>query len=370
MECGKHEIDIKLHGIYEKWQKIGESGCQLLLGFPTFNAIWSSADAWRITLMVLNIVLVLIILLIFLKEAKYMHRYFRSKNHGQNRHQRKLIYLEASLPFVLSFNALVISMAPRSFSVMQSFTSVYFALSINGFARMIFDYSGGVSGTVELMKSNNKKVSYKAVPLTCCCPCLPEPEPSKKSLSILRIGVLQTVWVCLICTFLEHVLVYDGSFCVQGKIQGAGLASFIQPSLTIIDLVSTMIAMTSLGALANCTQELLTKYNIKKKFTMFKLGLMCFRLQPSLLKIFSCSLGNLRPVEPLYSVEAWYITVNSYIQLVEFFILSVFLFMVFQATVKSQIEIENRGSVKKGPVRQLSKFVTTSTGHDESDIFV
>ena len=126
-----------------------------------------------------------------------------------------------------------------------------------------------------------------------------------------------------------------------------------------------MIAMTSLGAIANCTMKLLEKYNIKKKFTMFKLGLLCFRIQPSIMKILKCFLGKLRPVAPLYSVDAWYITVNSYIQIVEFFMLSVFLFMVFQATVKSQVEMERKGSVKKGPARQLSKFITSSTGHAE-----
>ena len=131
-------------------------------------------------------------------------------------------------------------MAPRSFSVVQSFTSVYFALSINGFARMIFDYSGGISGTAKLMNENDVRVSYRAVPLTCCCPCLPQPAASKKTLGLLKLGVLQTVWVCITCTFLEYVMLYDGSFCIKGQLQGAGLAGFIQPSLTIIDLISTM----------------------------------------------------------------------------------------------------------------------------------
>jgi len=365
MSCGNNTIDQQL-ALLNKFPTDGV-GCELMLGYPTFAHIWEHADAIKITLYVCNILMVLLALVALVLEVKFMHSYFRRSNNKQNRHQRKLIYMEAALPFILSFNALVISMAPRAFSIVQSFTSLFFAISINGFARMIFDYSGGVTGTAVLMNQQEPpiEVSYRAFPLTCCCPCLPQKKASKKSLGLLRVGVLQTVWVCLIATFLEYVILYDGSFCVKGQLQGPGLRSFIKPSLTIVDLLSTMIAMTCLSALAACTEGLdnLKPYNIKKKFTMFKLALLFFRIQPSLLTLITCPISNLRPTRPLYSPEAWLKTVNSYIQIIEFFLIATFLFVIFDGTQKHQRSLE-KGKESKGLIRNVSRFVTSSTGHD------
>ena len=95
--CGDHPSDLAIKKISDRLLKLNETKCQILIGYPSFFDIWESADAWRITLMTLNILLVLIVLLILIKEAKFMHTYFREKTHRQGRHQRKLIYMEASL---------------------------------------------------------------------------------------------------------------------------------------------------------------------------------------------------------------------------------------------------------------------------------
>lgn len=149
------------------------SGCEPFQGYPMFKEIVEYADAWKITLMVLDIIMLLVNLLLYLRQAKYMHKYLREKN--VNRHQRKMIYTEASVPFVLALSAMTINFAPKTTAIVSAFTSVYFVICVNGFARMIFDYfptdpesdlDPGIGSAAIELAEKEQKVSYRAFPLT------------------------------------------------------------------------------------------------------------------------------------------------------------------------------------------------------------
>ena len=333
--------------------------CPILQGYPPFNQILKFGDGWTLTLMLMNIFMVALILVIFIQEGMYMKTYFKQRKKF-DRHQRKMVFLQASVPFALAFSALIVNIAPRVHMIVTAFASTYFAFCINGFARMIFDYFGGMRKCAEcLIRDGVDKISYRAAPLTCCCICLPTPYPSVKSLKIMRMGVLQIVPISLIVTFLTPAIILDGSVCVNGKMPVNGLNSSPFIIITIIDLLSTMTAVTALTALAKNTKEHLTQYKVSQKFAVFKLALIFFRVQPSIMNAMASLIGKLKPIRPWYSNEAYTMTFNAQLQIIEFFIISIILRFIYERTLQEQNASRQRASRNWRQIAFLS--------HNQSD---
>lgn len=297
-------------------------GCVLLRGYPTFSQIINSTTAGLIALYVCAGIAVAVALLSFISELKYMQRYMKQRI--TDRHQQKVIQLQVSLPIILGFSALIVCLAPRLSHIVAIFSSIYFAFAMFGFARMIFNYFGGVGETEQALVRAATEISYQAFPLTICCFCFPKVRASRTALNILKWGVQQAVIITFLTAFINPAILLDGSIC-SGGVPDVTVLKPIKIALLVIDLVSSLIAMTALTALANATESHLTKYRVKQKFMLFKLCLLFFRIQPAILGF--CS-GPLRKIAPTtlhalkLSEQAWLSMFNSYLQVFEFFLVA------------------------------------------------
>lgn len=338
--------------------------CPLLVGYPSFIQILNHASYLETILILVNLLLVTTCLLFLVQEGMVMYRYFR-KFSNFDRYQRKLIFLQATLPFALNFSALIISITPRLHSLVNAFISMYFAFCIQGKSRMIFGFFGGVRKTSEFLTNKQVKIEFNAVPLTCCLPCLPKVVPSIKNLNLLRFLIMQVVPVILITTFLSPAIILDGSLCVKGQFLVEGAVTSPILIITIFDLVSTMIAITALGCLAKITVPFLEeKYKMKERMTVFRLCLLFFRVQPAIFLLCKDLLAGLKPILPFYSNEAYAIWVKgwgfwsnqspnsinflalglknnlfpiSQVQIFEFTLLAIWLKILYQKIYKTQL---------------------------------
>ena len=258
-------------------------GCHLLSGFPTFAQILKFSSQARICLVSTMICITITNTVLDLVQLQKNRRIISKTAH--DRHHRNTIVLEAHLPSLLGICALIIFICPRLYSLVGIFASFYFGLCALGMARMTFDYFGGLTRCSRKLLEKNLKISLQAFPLTYLFSCLPKVAPTKKTLVWIKLGVQQTIFSAIICTFIPPALVLDGTVCENGVQK-----NFVETITWIIhgvDIISCLVCMTCLGILGGSTHELLDRqFRLKDRFLIYKFCLYIFRLQPAILQIF------------------------------------------------------------------------------------
>ena len=257
-------------------------GCHLLSGFPTFGQILNSSTQARICLVSIMICITVTNTVLDMIQMQKNRQLINRTAH--DRHHRNTIVLEAHLPSILGICALVTYNCPRLYSLVGIFASFYFGLCALGMARMTFDYFGGLTRCSEKLLQKNIKIKLQAFPLTYLFCCLPEINPSKKTLVWIKLGVQQTIFSAIICTFIPPALVLDGTVCENGAQKS--FVEIISWVVHGVDIISCLICMTCLGILGNSTHGLLAGQKLNDRFLIYKFCLYIFRLQPAILQIF------------------------------------------------------------------------------------
>ena len=269
----------------------------------------------------------------FIQEAYFVRKYSRCVL--KTREDRKLMLIQTSLPSVLACAALTVTYAPRTYPVISCFASIYFAFAINGFCNIITrSYFGGLSKTSEFLIENGSSLKYQAVPFTCCVPCMPKHEPTRERLLMLKYGVVQVVFIGTFCTFMNLMVRFDNSACYNTSF--GKFVQIVSMILTISDLLSTMTAMWSLSIIAAAIIPFMEEKQLKQKFTMFKLMLVFFRIQPQIFNLFTSQLASLRPAQPHYSPVSFTNTLNASFQVAEFFLLAIALRFIYRKSFLTQ----------------------------------
>lgn len=323
--------------------------CPLMNGFPPMITLLKSYNGRQYFFLMMNFLVLVATSFIYLQEVDKMENFYKRRVSIQ-KHQKRMIYLFASIPMTLSFAALIVFIAPRTVYVVHTFAATYFSFCIYGFSRMILDYFGGVKQTAKYLKHKSSTIDFKSLPLTLCCVCLPNPEAKVRYINIFRYAIIQVIPISIFITFIKPAIMVDSSFCADELGESAILSKKADLTklikvLSYMDLLSTMTAMNGLKALAKNTVAHLESFQAQQKAFIFTLSLLFFRIQPIILSFLTEQVGKHKPSQPYFSDQAYTIQFNAQLQLFEFLIISVVLRMVFASSWKLQIKSGRKTSV-------------------------
>ncbi|XP_072345801.1 organic solute transporter subunit alpha-like isoform X2 [Scyliorhinus torazame] len=99
---------------------------------------------------------------------------------------------------------------PRAGTLVDFVAAVYACIALFGFFHLTISYLGGVTEAID--KLQYVDAALNVGPCCCCCTCLPKVRINRKAYRILRIGILQTLFLQPLLQFISAVLSADGKY--------------------------------------------------------------------------------------------------------------------------------------------------------------
>ncbi|XP_077978283.1 organic solute transporter subunit alpha-like [Glandiceps talaboti] len=228
--------------------------------------VWETEHIIMVSIAVL---LTAIVIAIFLDSFVFLTAQIPLK-----RRRSRILWIMGIYP-VFALSSLMALFIPRA-SIITSFTaSVYLSVTLYQFMLLIFDYFGGFSAMVMMLKGEKMMIGTPPVLILICC-ILPKVRVTKNSIKWLRRCVLQVAFVRPLVLFISAVMWADNSgLYTVGKFSPRDAFLY----LNMMSLVSTVTAFQCIVILFKVTKEPLKNYMIVPKFFSVQLALIFSNLQ-------------------------------------------------------------------------------------------
>ncbi|KAL5016653.1 hypothetical protein ScPMuIL_006242 [Solemya velum] len=225
-----------------------------------------SVDVTFMALFSLCAFLTTFLVLGFLEHVWHFH-----KNHEGDDKRNKQVYLLGIYPVVAVMAFLAIAV-PRSTILTDLLASVYLSVAVYQFLTLTILHHGGIEGM--LSKFEEQTISFCTPPLCCVLCCLRKIPFTERTLNVLRVFVLQLVIIRPILMLTAAVLWTDGQYT-------PGDTSPSTPSLyiTVINAVSTLLAMYGLVVTFRSSKLHLKEERLGMKFAALQLAIVIVNLQ-------------------------------------------------------------------------------------------
>jgi len=185
-------------------------------------------------------------------------------------YRRDLLISIIAVPPVACATAFIITFAPRLNLYLDFIRIIVFAKSMNSLFNLIMEYFGGFDSM--LRKLRNKQWHLNVF-ICKACPCLPVKQTHKAWFNNLWWGAYQPVFLRMALTTFNCLIVAEGIY----KVDTLAL------NTVLTNLISTSFGVYCLSVISENVQEDLSNFDIRGKFLMFRLALLCINIQPIVL---------------------------------------------------------------------------------------
>uniref|UniRef100_V9L032 Organic solute transporter subunit alpha-like n=1 Tax=Callorhinchus milii TaxID=7868 RepID=V9L032_CALMI len=202
---------------------------------------------------------------------------------------------------------------PRAGALVDFVSAVYASLSLFSFFHLTIAYLGGVTEAID-------KLQYVDTPLNlgpccCCCACLPKVKISRKTYTILRIGILQALTLQPLLQFICTILWADGEYN-NGQVHPNDPLFYIRILLNMSALLSLYAFNLLLKAAIGIAE---TGYHLVAKYAIIIVYIILCNLQPLILS--SLATYNVIPCVALYSSKNRALQMDHHAKILEMFVL-------------------------------------------------
>nr|XP_054753352.1 organic solute transporter subunit alpha-like [Lytechinus pictus]XP_054753353.1 organic solute transporter subunit alpha-like [Lytechinus pictus] len=249
-------------------------GCSSQVNSATEEAIFLGSFGGGIALLVILSLLSVATIIMFI------HSYVGIRHRVKSQSRRIfLIRLFAIFP-IYSATSLAGVYFPRASLITGWGSSLYLSMTMYTFVLLVIDYYGGLEAMERHLEG--VEVSLSAPPLTCCCPCLPK-VVFMDHFHGMRVLVLQAVYLRPLTTIIGAILWTDGIYAPRIGPDSAFLY------LTIISLISSLVAVYGLSVMYNATLKHLRHFMIGVKFAVLKCVIIVTNLQNMIIAALSAA---------------------------------------------------------------------------------
>ncbi|XP_060588885.1 organic solute transporter subunit alpha-like [Ruditapes philippinarum] len=216
-----------------------------------------SSDVASIVFLTIDCILVVLCILIFLEEVRFLCRVY---SNDEVKLQRFVIILGV-FPVIITTS--VISMlVPRSSVLLDLVGSCYLSFCFYTFVKLTIDYFGGKSKMLEVFSGS--KIQINTPPCCCCCCCVLKPiHMRRRPLRIFRFFALQVAVVQPILVFIAAVLWSDGKY--DGGMTSASSNTY----MSILMSIRTLLSLYGTMVIYRASRDHLKMYLLWMKFTAF-----------------------------------------------------------------------------------------------------
>ncbi|XP_002732824.1 organic solute transporter subunit alpha-like [Saccoglossus kowalevskii] len=288
--------------------EIGEPMCPK--GLPPAAIYMKVLTGKHIAMLSLAAVFTLINLIVFIDAFIFLNAQVPLK-----RRKARILWILGIYP-VFSVSSLIALCIPRS-SVLTGLTSsMYLSVALYQFMLLVFDYFGGLTAMVAMLKGQKMFLGTPPVLILCCC-CMPSLNITRPSLRWLRRLVLQVAVVRPIILFICAVMWADGSaLYIPGKFTPDGAFLYLQT----VSVLSTLTAFQAIVILFKVSKEPLMNYKIVPKFFSIQLAMIFSNIQGVLIGFLIA--GGKIPCTPTWSSGMEGMFIHNFALIIEMFTFS------------------------------------------------
>lgn len=230
-------------------------------------------------------------LALYIEEIVFILKHFKI-----SKRKKKTIWILA-FHSVFSGCGLIGCIVPRSGTLIDMVSNLFFGTCLYNFGQLLVNYMGGGERVWHLI-GPDRRVQLNTPPLCCCCVCIPPAKLTRSVFFRISLAIMQVAIVRPIIMFFAAVLWTNGSYA-PGHIDQNG--AFIY--FTIVNTISSFVAVYGLMLLRGAFRpELERDFHITGKIFSIQLAIIISAIPNLILSILVAT--GVIPCGPIFPSES------------------------------------------------------------------